>query len=115
MSDDCGKCERLLQGYLDRELSGEEERVVYRLAQEALNNVVKHSAARHASLSARLAEGSLRIAVGDDGTGFDLSAISDGRGLTGMRERAALLGGRIDVTSEPGKGTEVLATLPLGA
>jgi signal transduction histidine kinase len=98
---------------LDGELSGEVERVVYRLAQEALNNVVKHSAARHASLRTRLADGSLLIVVGDDGTGFDPSVGGQGRGLVGMRERAALLGGRIDVRCAAGKGTEVLATLPL--
>jgi signal transduction histidine kinase len=98
----------------DGELSGEVERVVYRLAQEALNNVVKHSAARHASLRTRLVDGSLLIAVRDDGTGFDPSAGGQGRGLVGMRERAALLGGQIEVRSEEGKGTEVLATLPLG-
>lgn len=98
---------------LDGELSGEEERVVYRLAQEALNNVVKHSAAERASLSARSADGSLLIAVEDDGEGFDPSAGGQGRGLTGMRERAALLGGQVEVRSEPGKGTELLATLPL--
>lgn len=100
---------------LNGEFSGEEERVVYRLAQEALNNVVKHSAARHASLSARLADGSLLVVVGDDGTGFDPDATGQGRGLAGMRERAALLGGQIEVRSEPGRGTEVFATLPLSA
>jgi signal transduction histidine kinase len=99
---------------LDGELSGEVERVVYRLAQEALNNVVKHSAAEHASLRASLADGSLLIVVGDDGAGFDPSVDGQGRGLVGMRERAALLGGQIDVRSEEGQGTEVLATLPLG-
>jgi signal transduction histidine kinase len=100
---------------LNGELSGEEERVVYRLAQEALNNVVKHSAARHASLSAREADGSLLVVVGDDGRGFDPDAAVQGRGLAGMCERAALLGGRIEVRSEAGKGTELLATLPLSA
>lgn len=99
---------------LDGELSGEEERVVYRLAQEALNNSVKHSAAEHASLTATLAEGSVRIVVGDDGAGFDAGAENEGRGLIGMRERVALLGGEIAVRSEPGGGTEVLATLPVG-
>lgn len=100
---------------LDDRLSGEEERVVYRLAQEALNNVVKHAGAKRASLSASVADGALRIVIGDDGAGFDPSATGQGRGLAGMRERAALLGGRIEVRSEPGKGTEVLATLPLSA
>jgi len=99
---------------LDGELSGEEERVVYRLAQEALNNVVKHSAAQHATLSTRLADDSVRIVVGDDGAGFEAGAENEGRGLTGMRERVALLGGEIAVRSRPEGGTEVVATLPLG-
>ncbi len=99
---------------LGGELSGEEERVVYRLAQEALNNVIKHAAAQRASLTAKLVEGSVRIVIGDDGAGFDAGLDSEGRGLVGMRERVALLGGEIAVRSEPQGGTEVTATLPLG-
>jgi len=98
---------------LDGELSGEEERVVYRLAQEGLNNVVKHSAAQHATLSAKLADGAVRIVVEDDGSGFDATAVVEGRGLIGMRERVALLGGEIDVRSEPAGGTAMVVTLPL--
>ncbi|HVQ59497.1 MAG TPA: GAF domain-containing sensor histidine kinase [Solirubrobacterales bacterium] len=100
---------------LDGELSGEEERVVYRLAQEALNNVVKHSAARHATLSAKFAGGAVRIVVADDGAGFEAGAESEGRGLIGMRERVALLGGEFAVRSRSEGGTEVVATLPLGS
>jgi signal transduction histidine kinase len=98
---------------LDGEIPGEQERVVYRLAQEALNNVVKHGAAKHASLTARLAEGSVRLVVQDDGSGFDTDAAAEGRGLTGMRERVAPLGGEIVVRSTPAGGTEVSATLPV--
>lgn len=98
---------------LSGELSAEQERVVYRLAQEALNNVVKHSAARNATLVARLEAGSVRVVVGDDGTGFDPGADGEGRGLIGMRERVALLGGEIEVSSTPGEGTEMVATLPV--
>lgn len=98
---------------LDGELSAEQERVVYRLAQEALNNVVKHSAAANATLLAKLDGDSVRIVVGDDGAGFDTSAGSAGRGLVGMRERVALLGGEIEVSSTPGEGTEMAARLPI--
>ena len=98
---------------LDGELSAEQERVVYRLAQEALNNVVKHSAAGKAKLFAKLEGDSVRIVVDDDGTGFDTSAEGGGRGLVGMRERVALLGGEIEVSSTPGEGTEMAARLPL--
>lgn len=98
---------------LDGELSREEERVVYRLAQEALNNVVKHSAATSASLKAELVDGEVRLAVEDDGTGFDTGGEGGGRGLVGMRERVALLGGRLEVRSEPAQGTTVVAIVPL--
>ncbi|HEX5712979.1 MAG TPA: GAF domain-containing protein [Solirubrobacterales bacterium] len=99
---------------LDGELSGEEERVVYRLAQEALNNVVKHSAAGKARLSAELEKGTVTIAIEDDGAGFDSERIGTGRGLAGMRERIDLIGGRIQIDSRPGEGTRLTATVPLG-
>jgi signal transduction histidine kinase len=93
--------------------SAEEERIVYRLVQEALNNVVKHSEASRASLTARLVEGEIRIAVSDDGCGFDPAAVGSGRGLIGMRERIELHGGELEVRSEPERGTRILARLPL--
>jgi signal transduction histidine kinase len=98
---------------LDGDLSAEQERVVYRLAQEALTNVAKHSAASSATLLAKIVGDSVRIVVGDDGAGFDTSADGEGRGLIGMRERVALLGGEIEVNSTPGEGTEMVATLPV--
>jgi signal transduction histidine kinase len=98
---------------LDGDLSAEQERVVYRLAQEALNNIVKHSAASSATLLAKIEGDSVRIVVGDDGAGFDTGAGGEGRGLVGMRERVALLGGEIEVSSTPGEGTEMAATLPV--
>lgn len=96
------------------ELGGEEERVVYRLAQEALNNVAKHAAAARATLRVRSDDGMLRIEIEDDGSGFDADQGGSGRGLDGMRERIALIGGRIEVHSRPGDGTRVVATVPLG-
>ncbi|HEX3239534.1 MAG TPA: GAF domain-containing protein [Solirubrobacterales bacterium] len=98
---------------LDAELTGEEERVVYRLAQEALNNVVKHSSARRACLRASLVDGALCVVIEDDGSGFDSSLANGGRGLVGMRERVALLGGRLEVSSEPERGTRITASLPV--
>jgi signal transduction histidine kinase len=91
----------------------DEERLVYRLVQEALTNAVKHANASHLTLSAREADGEIRIVVRDDGDGFDSAAATAGRGLIGMRERIELIGGEIDVSSKPGKGTEVSATVPL--
>ncbi|MDX6634880.1 MAG: hypothetical protein QOF06_1083 [Solirubrobacterales bacterium] len=93
--------------------SGDEERLVYRLVQEALNNVLKHASASRVEVSARDGGGGIEIAVRDDGRGFDPAASASGRGLQGMRERIELLGGQIDVSSEPGGGTEISASVPL--
>lgn len=100
---------------IEEKLSGEEERVVYRLVQEALNNVLKHASAASASVSACLVDHQVRIAVKDDGCGFDLDSVGDGRGLLGMRERIELLGGEIEVRSEAEGGTEISARVPVKA
>ncbi len=89
------------------------ETAVYRLVQEALNNVSKHSMARRADLSVRATRGTIQIEVADDGVGFETNLVREGFGLVGMRERAALLGGTLDVTSNRGSGTRVRAEIPL--
>ncbi|HET8813765.1 MAG TPA: GAF domain-containing sensor histidine kinase [Solirubrobacterales bacterium] len=93
--------------------SGEEERIVYRLVQEALNNVLKHAAASRVQLAVREAQGGIWIDIRDDGAGFDPSTASSGRGLVGMRERIELFGGGIEVESRPGEGTTISALVPL--
>lgn len=100
---------------LDATLTADEERGVYRLAQEALNNVVKHAGAGRVSLATRTVAGAVEVEVCDDGVGFDPTVPGAGRGLIGMRERAAMLGGSIDIASAPGAGTTVVAKLPLRA
>lgn len=92
---------------------GDEERLVYRLVQEALTNVGKHAAASRVEVAARELEGEIRIVVRDDGSGFDPGSAATGRGLTGMRERIELIGGEIEVSSKPGEGTEISARVPL--
>ncbi|HEX6601118.1 MAG TPA: GAF domain-containing sensor histidine kinase, partial [Solirubrobacterales bacterium] len=99
---------------VDGGLGAEEERVVYRLAQEALNNVAKHAGASRAALRVRRDDVVLRVEIEDDGDGFDAAQVASGRGLDGMRERIALVGGRIEVDSRPGEGTRVAATVPIG-
>ena len=89
------------------------ETAVYRLVQEALNNVLKHSMARRANLTVRVARGMIEIEVSDDGVGFEPSLVREGFGLVGMRERAALLGGTLEVDSTRGAGTVVRAEIPL--
>lgn len=95
------------------ETSRDEERIVYRLVQEALTNVTKHAQATHVEVTATEGEGEIQISISDDGKGFDTAADTAGRGLTGMRERIELFGGTIEVTSKPGDGTEIAATVPL--
>ena len=89
------------------------ETAVYRLVQEALNNVSKHSMARRADVTVRALRGAIEIEVRDDGVGFEPSLVREGFGLVGMRERAALLGGTLDVDSTRGSGTRVRAEIPL--
>ncbi len=82
------------------------------MVQEALNNAVHHSDAKHARVDVSEDGESLRVRVSDDGKGFDPSAGSDGFGLTGMRERAELAGGTFELRSAPGAGTTILAAIP---
>lgn len=85
----------------------------YRLAQEALNNAVKHAGASRIRLYAERLDDSLELDISDDGAGFDLASADHGFGMIGMSERVELAGGTIDVISEPGAGTTVRAALPI--
>jgi NarL family two-component system sensor histidine kinase LiaS len=91
----------------------EVEQAIYRVAQEALANVGRHSGARQARLSLRRDGGDVRLSVEDDGRGFDLSAVARGVGLGSMRERVEALGGRLEIASQIGRGTSVTASCPL--
>jgi two-component system NarL family sensor kinase len=89
---------------------------LYRIAQEALQNVVKHAGATQAEVELRCDASSARLRVTDDGQGFDVSARPGGDspyGLRSMAERAELIGGKLTVTSRPGIGTTVTATVPV--
>jgi two-component system sensor histidine kinase UhpB len=88
-------------------LSDDEELVVYRVAQEALTNAVRHGAPRHARVRLRALDGAVELEVSDDGEGFDVSTVGEGAGLRGMRERAVLVGAAVDVASRVGAGTTV--------
>jgi two-component system NarL family sensor kinase len=90
------------------------EIALYRIAQEALQNVVKHSGAAAASVVLRCDPGLVSLQIADDGAGFDLEAAGDrnGFGLSGMAERAELVGGHLDVRSAPGRGTTIEARVP---
>ena len=85
---------------------------LYRLVQEALTNARTHGDAAHVALTVERTTYCVRITVADDGVGFDPEASTDGFGLLGMRERAALLDGTLEIESAPGQGTTVRVTLP---
>lgn len=100
-------------------LAPHQEVAVYRIAQEALNNVWKHSAATSVAVSLRREGAEVVLRIADDGRGFDLEAQRAGRpetsfGLLGMAERAELIGGRLAVDGAAGMGTAVELWLPLG-
>jgi signal transduction histidine kinase len=94
-------------------LPSEIETVLYRVVQEALTNVVKHARAEHVSVLLHARPGKVAVVIEDDGRGFSADALSaDGIGLVGMRERVALVGGRLELeTSEEG-GTTIVVEVP---
>jgi signal transduction histidine kinase len=95
-------------------LASELETTLYRLVQEALTNIVKHADAGHVSISIVRTDGSISAVVEDDGRGFTPDGTrADALGLVGMRERVALLNGRITVESAPGRGTTLAVEVPV--
>jgi PAS domain S-box-containing protein len=94
-------------------LRSELETALYRIAQEALNNVAKHATAKHVSVLLDRRGDRVSIIVEDDGVGFDPEQPSSRFGVAGMRERARLLGGTLDIESRVGRGTTVVSRIPL--
>ncbi|HEX2392156.1 MAG TPA: GAF domain-containing protein [Solirubrobacterales bacterium] len=88
------------------------ETALYRIVQEAVNNAVSHGEASRVEVEVAEHDGAVTIVVRDDGAGFDTTRRSDGFGLRGMRERAELLDGSVEVDSAPGRSTTVRAMLP---
>jgi signal transduction histidine kinase len=98
------------------ELAGELETALYRIVQEGLTNVVKHAEATSVSIVVASNGGFVRAVIEDDGVGFRLERVREGAlGLVGMRERATVLGGRLEVESAPGVGTTIAVELPNGS
>jgi signal transduction histidine kinase len=101
----------------DARLAEDVELALYRIAQEAITNARKHSAAGEIRVELVVGPDSATLSVVDNGQGFPPRRIRPvagrGEGVPGMRERAELLGGTLQIESAPGKGTQVLATLPL--
>jgi PAS domain S-box-containing protein len=89
------------------------QNTVYRVLQEALTNIARHAGARRVSVRLVCDETTVELRVRDDGVGFKPGANHRGLGLQGMRERAALLGGAVQLESAPGEGTMITARFPV--
>ena len=108
-----------IRGFGQRRLPTTLETTVYRVVQETLTNILKHAQATSVSLVVEQRNGEVLTIIEDNGQGFDLLAVAQPRdaqqplGLKGMRERVALVDGRIDIETSPGAGTAVYMHMPL--
>jgi len=115
-SDGIGTDLKVLGG--ERRFSPEVELLLFRIVQEALNNIRRHAQASEAQVVMEFAEDRIKVTISDNGRGFELSGRvgdlprSGKLGLAGMRERAQLLGGTLEVQSTPGKGTTLIVEVP---
>jgi len=106
-----------LEGLLDDTLHPEQKVAIFRVLQEALRNASRHSEGTRVWVEARLNASTLQICVRDDGKGFNILNVManyprQGLGVAGMQERARALGGKLDIDSRPGQGTNVILTIP---
>ena len=99
------------------EVSAEAALCLYRVAQEALQNVAKHAATSEAYVHLAGANGNIHLIVSDRGVGFDIERVraSGGLGLVSIRERVELVKGTLTIESEPGVGTTIRAYVPVGS
>jgi signal transduction histidine kinase len=103
----------------DQRLTSEIETAIYRIVQEALNNIIKHARATNVSLILERRGNHVFAIIEDNGCGFDVEDLSAARagqrrmGLLGMEERAALVGGSLNIESTPGAGTTIFVRIPL--
>ena len=105
---------RVAGGEETRRLPPEAETAFYRVAQEALNNILKHAHATRVDVILEQRADDVMLVIEDDGIGFDPAEANlapQGLGLTGMRERAALVGATLEIESTPGQGTAIFLKL----
>ena len=104
-------CDLQIPTSVNREIGA----MVYRLAQEALTNILKHSQATQIQLRIQSPPGALWLIVDDNGVGFDPTLTTAGVGLKSMQERAEAIGGQLQIVTVPGQGCQITAKLPLKA
>jgi signal transduction histidine kinase len=103
---------------LNKRLLPEVETNLYRIAQEALTNILKHAKANEVTITLSYPDGETLMVIEDDGAGFDHDELAihttggSGFGLVGMHERAVLIGGRLEIESDCGSGTTIIARVP---
>ena len=104
----------ILEEGLNTRLDSALEAIIYRVAQEAINNVARHSDATQATIQFSFTEDSAALSVEDNGRGFDVveAKLKDGVGLQGMEERATISGGKLTISSQPDQGTIVRLEVP---
>lgn len=93
-------------------IDGELATGIFRLVQEALTNVLRHAAASQVSVAIDEDSGNIRVCIEDDGQGFQPGQNKKTFGLLGMQERVKMLGGNLEISSQPGQGSRIFATLP---
>jgi two-component system sensor histidine kinase UhpB len=94
------------------DLGSDQQLVLYRVTQEALNNVARHAGAHSVSVAIARRDGEVALAVADDGSGFEPETRRRGIGLDGMTERARLVDGELEIDSRPGRGTTLTLRVP---
>jgi two-component system sensor histidine kinase DegS len=103
---------RLLTAEEEISLSTDKEITLYYIAQEALNNVLRHAKAKSVLVTLKQGRKNVILEIRDDGCGFDMKKVDRaGLGLQNMRERTALMNGKLTITSKPDQGTKIVVTV----
>jgi PAS domain S-box-containing protein len=100
-------------GIVEKDISDDQQLAIFRIVQEHLNNILRHSKATIATISIKSKGGDLVMAISDNGKGCNLSKHNTGVGILNIRSRAAVLGGEISIRSRPGKGYKLKVKLPI--
>ena len=96
----------------ERRLQLEIEQAIYRVSQEAMANVARHSQAKRVDLALVYNADSIQLSLSDDGKGFDINAKPHGMGLRSIRERVSSVHGTVQIQSAPGQGTRLIVQVP---